>query len=112
MNEMGLGSGVSRLMKEEMFPAAERGLDKRWSSDSSTSKAITAEPIGQNAQSSLCARCRLSGKSLVGIYLCSGSLFFLFIKGAIRVVFRVGVTPERKTLASPCFDLYRPVMSM
>ena len=73
MDEMGLGSGVSRLMKEELFPAAERGLDNRWSSDSSTSKAITAASIGQNAQSSLCATCRLSGKSLVGIYLCCGS---------------------------------------
>jgi hypothetical protein len=50
---MGLGSGVSRLMKEQMFPAAERGLDNRRSSDSSTSKAITAESIIQNAQSAL-----------------------------------------------------------
>ena len=73
MDVVGLGSGVSRLMKEELFPAAERGLDNRWSSNSNTSKAITEESIGQNAQSSLCTTCRLSGKSLVGIYLCSGS---------------------------------------
>ena len=97
MHEMDLASGVSSLMKEEMFPAAERGLDNCWSSDSSTLKAIIVEPIGPNAQSALCATCRLSRKSFVGIYLCSGRLtlahssvrrlFFLFIKGAIRVLF-------------------------
>ena len=73
MDDVGLGSGVSRLMKEELFPAAERGLDNRWSSNSNTSKAITDESIGQNARISLCTTCMLSGKSLVGIYLCSGS---------------------------------------
>ena len=73
MHEMDLASGVSSLMKEEMFPAAERGLDNCWSSDSSTLKAIIVEPNGQNVQSALCATCMMSGKSLVGIYLCSGS---------------------------------------
>ena len=72
VHEMDLASGVSSLMKEEMFPAAERGLDNCWSSDSSTLKAIIVEPIGPNAQSALCATCRLSRKSFVGIYLCSG----------------------------------------
>ena len=72
MHEIDLASGVSSLMKEEMFPAAERGLDNCWSSDSSTLKAIIVEPIGPNAQSALCATCRLSRKSFVGIYLCSG----------------------------------------
>ena len=65
MNEMGLASGVSRLMKEEMFSAAERGIDNCWSSDSSTLKAIIVEPNGPNVQSALCATCRLSRKSFV-----------------------------------------------
>jgi hypothetical protein len=73
VDEMGLGSGVSRLMKEELFPGAERGLGNRWSSDSSTSKAITVEPIGPNAQSALCVTYMLSRKPLMGIYLCSSS---------------------------------------
>ena len=73
MDEMGLGSGVSRLVKEEMLPAAERGLDNCWRSDSSTLKGITVAPIGPNTQSSLCATYMLSRKPLVGIYLCSGS---------------------------------------
>ena len=73
MHEMNLASGVSSLMKEEMFPAAERGLDNCWSSDSSTLKAITVAPTGPNAQSSLCATYMLSRKPLVGIHLCSGS---------------------------------------
>jgi hypothetical protein len=73
VDEMGLGSGVSRLMKDEMFPTAERGLDHCWSSDSSTSKAISVESSGPNAQSALCATCRLSRKSLVGICQCYGS---------------------------------------
>ena len=73
MDDMSLASGVSCLMKEEMFPAAERGLDNCWSSDSSTLKAIIVEPIGPNAQSALCATYMLSRKPLVGIYLCSGS---------------------------------------
>ena len=74
MDEMGLGSGVSRLMKEELFPAAERGLVNQWSSDSSTSHIESNNSrVNWNTQSSLFATCRLSGKSLAGIYLCSGS---------------------------------------
>ena len=65
---MGLASGVSRLMKEEMFPAAKRGLDNCWSSDSSTLKATTVEPIGPNAQSALCATYTMSRNPLVSIY--------------------------------------------
>ena len=56
MHEMDLASGVSSLMKEEMFPAAERGLDNCWSSDSSTLKAIIVEPIGPNAQKVRCVQ--------------------------------------------------------
>ena len=70
MHEMDSASGVSSLMKEEMFPA-ERGLNNCWSSNSSTLQAIIVEPIGPNAQSALYATCRLSRKSFVGIYLCS-----------------------------------------
>jgi hypothetical protein len=73
VDEMGLGSGVRRLMKDEMFPTAERGLDNCWRSDSSTLKAITVKPIGPNARSALCATYRLSRKLFVGMYLCSGS---------------------------------------
>jgi len=69
--EMDLASGVSSLMKEEMFPA-ERGLNSCWSSNSSTLQAIIVEPIGPNAQSALYATHMLSRKPLVGIYLCSG----------------------------------------
>ena len=60
MDGMDLASGVSRLMKEDMLPAAEQGLDSCWSSDSSTLKAIIVGPIGPNAQSALCVTCRLS----------------------------------------------------
>jgi hypothetical protein len=65
VHEMGLVSGVSRLMKEEMFPAAERGLDNCWSSDSSTLQANVVEPIDPNAQSALCVTYRRSRKSFV-----------------------------------------------
>ena len=65
MDGMDLASSVSGLMKEEMFPAAERGLNSCWSSDSSTLKAIIVGPIGPNAQSALCATCMLSRKSSI-----------------------------------------------
>ena len=71
---MGLASGVNRLMKENMFPAAERGLDNCWSSDSSTLQAIIVEPIAILAQMRRVRCVQRTGclENHLCIYLCSG----------------------------------------
>ena len=72
MDGMDLASSVSRLMKEDMFPPAERGLDHCRSSDSSTLTAIIFKPIGPMRKVRCVQRADCLKTSFVGIYLCSG----------------------------------------